>query len=434
MQEEQKPIPPQEPIKEQEPEPSEQPLAQPTVVESQVPQQPPEVLNEKKELFRREDVRTMRKDLNRLLEEEAEKERERISKLKTAEEIKKEQERMARLRKEEEERIFTVKEEMLRTRSAVQTEEQKAKVEEALREEALAKEARKERELPKPAYRLPFPLPPKPSFIDKLFSRWVALGLMVAFWGIVITFWYWYLVVRPKTEQPLPPQPKETQTPQVTPPEELPTPSSTPEETPQPPVIPPVPESFIPMNQDVTVEFSSEEELPQLFSQAVQQYRGEDVFTRIIIRNLPTNSLLSLPDFSRIFKIKTPEGFLEKLSPEATFFVYSSLIANRFGFATQIVDPENFEEMVRSWEPNMEQDTEYLFSLLGKKEPSSTPKFRQAVYKNIAFRYISFPSINFGIVWSIISRVDPQTKTTKYYFVLTSSGESMFRVIDRFLQ
>jgi hypothetical protein len=186
------------------------------------------------------------------------------------------------------------------------------------------------------------------------------------------------------------------------------------------------------MDQTATIEFASEQEFPALFSEAIQRYRGEDVFTNLIAHNISANTVLTLSDFFRIFNIKTPEGFLEKLSPNVTLFVYSSLIANRFGFATQITDQANFERIMRSWEPTMEKDTETLFSLLGKKEPSPTQKFKQAVYKNTVFRYLSFPSINFGIAWSILSREDPQTQTVKYYLVLTSSGESMLRIIDRF--
>lgn len=425
MQEQPQQIPPQEP-KPQNQEPV-SPPQQETIQEQTTEQQLQPFRQEKKELFRREEVRTMRKDLNRLLEEEAQKERERMSQLKTAEEVKKEQERIARLKKEEEEQMFAVKEELLRTKTASVAQEEKEKTELAAREQLLAQEAQKAKVVPKPAYRLPFPLPKKPAFVDKFLSRAVVIGLMIAFWAIIITFWYWYLVVRPKGEpvRPLPALPEETQ-----PPGETPPPQEAPPQEPPPQPIPEIPQSIIPVNQDALVEFSSEEELPSLFSQAVQQYRGEDVFTRLVMRNTSNNTMLSLPDFFRIFQVQTQPRFLEKLSPAPTFFVYSSIIANRFGLAAQIINTEGFEAQVRSWEQTMEQDAENLFALLGKREPSGA-KFRQAVYKDVVFRYVSFPSINFGIVWSILSLSDPAAGDTKQYFVFTSSGESMMRIVDR---
>lgn len=436
-----------------EPQPQPQPQSQPQPQEQPLSSQPPQSSGvsqdskpqdifpqEKKELFRREEVHTMQKDLSRLLEEEAQKERERIAKLKTEEEIKKERERIARLRKEEEERIFAVKEERLRMQAAWRMEEQKKKDAQAAQEQLLAQEQLKKPAPPKPTYKLPFPLPKKPSFIDKLLSRTVVIGLMVAFWGILITFWYWYFVARQKGQEavPTPPPQEEALPPEEVSPEEIPPEEIPPEEISPPgeilPGEPPRPElsqSIIPVNQDALVEFSSDEELPRLFSESVQQYRGEDVFTRLIIRNTSANTLLSLADFFRIFQIRTPAGLLEKLSPDATFFVYSSVIANRFGFAAQIVNPEGFEEQIRSWESTMEKDTENLFALLGKKEPSQKTAFRQAVYKDAVFRYVSFPSINFGIVWSSLSLAEPGTQETKQYFFFTSSGESMMRIIDR---
>ena len=62
----------------------------------------PEEIEEKKEFLKREEIRTMAKDLSRLREAEAQKEREKIASLKTAEEIKRKGERLEKLGREEE--------------------------------------------------------------------------------------------------------------------------------------------------------------------------------------------------------------------------------------------------------------------------------------------------------------------------------------------
>ena len=64
----------------------------------------PEEIKEEKDLLERKEIRTMRKDIARLREIEAQKERERIAGLKTAEEIRKRDKRLEKPGREEETR------------------------------------------------------------------------------------------------------------------------------------------------------------------------------------------------------------------------------------------------------------------------------------------------------------------------------------------
>ncbi len=377
-------------------------------------------LTEKKEFFVRREIRTMRKDMSRLLEAKSLKEREKMAQLKVGEEVQKEKARIEQLRKEEEEKMFAVKELRAQERDAIS---QERKV--ATQEPPAAPETPKAPP-PKPSYRLPFSLPGRPSFLDKFLSRAVILGVVIAFWGIIITFWYWYFFVKNKAEEP--PAPPATEQPSL-PTGETPGPEETPETT--QPETPQLPASFIPMDKEYFIEFSDETELPNLFSQSVKQYGGENVLTRIIMLNKTSGVFVTLTEFSRIFEINAPPGLLEGLSQDATFFVYSSKIANRFGFAARLESTENFTEKMRGWENTLEQNTERLFQILEKTEPAINKNFRQAAYRGVAFRYISFPSINFGIVWSIVKLQRETGTETDSYLLFTSSGESMMKTIDR---
>ena len=69
----------------------------------------------------------------------------------------------------------------------------------------------------------------------------------------------------------------------------------------------------------------------------------------------------------------------------------------------------------------MEKDLEPVSALLGKTGPSLTPAFREAAYKDTVFRYLSFPPENLGICWTLVDN----------YFILTFSGESMIKTIDK---
>jgi len=126
---------------------------------------------EKKEFLLREEIRTMKKDIARLQEAEAQKERERIAALKTEEEAKEEREKTERVRREAEER---------------------RKVEEKVRGK---KEEAKKSEKTKPPPEKPA-LPKKPPFFGKVFIRVAIIIILLLTFALIFTFWYWYLKVR----------------------------------------------------------------------------------------------------------------------------------------------------------------------------------------------------------------------------------------------
>lgn len=132
----------------------------------------PEEKSEKKEFLLREEIRTMKKDITKLQEAEAQKERERIAALKTEEEAKKEREKTERVRRKAEERRKNVEEKV------------RGKKEEA-----------KELEKPKPPPEKPA-LPKKPLFFGKVFIRVVIIIILLLTFALIFTFWYWYLKVR----------------------------------------------------------------------------------------------------------------------------------------------------------------------------------------------------------------------------------------------
>lgn len=442
----------QEQISAQQSEIVQQPQQQPQEITPQQPQQTqpaetaiqPEQVKpqqQKKELFVRQEIKTMRKDMARLLEEVSVKERGKMAGLKTAEEVRKEKERLARLKTEEKEKMFAVKE--LRGKAAV------TPTVPAGPSAPIAPSMTSAQETQKMPYQPPGALPRKPSFFDKFLSRIVLLIVLIVFLGIIITFGYWFFFIRAKKASPPPPPPPPPQqqipTPQIPPiqttsPEQTAITTGEPSTNPQPPAPPQIPQSLLPIDidKDYSIEFATEDELPMLFSEGIKEYGGENILTRVFIRNSRTNSIISLPDFFRIFSISAPEKIINKFSPEFTLFIYSSQIANRFGFIAKIngASIEEFRGAMLSWEGTMEKDTERLFVLLGKREPSTQKTFRQALYKGVAFRYISFPTINFGMVWSTVSLKEPtidNPNNVNNYLIFSSSGESMMRVLDRII-
>lgn len=313
-----------------------------------------------KEFLERGEIRTMQKDINRLREMEAQKERERIASLKIK-------------GKEEKEKIITEK-----------------KISEAQKEPLATL-------IPKP--------PKRPSSFKKTLVRTAFIALLLFFLG----FFYWLFAVK-KAEVP-----SEKAGPSF---EEETIPLSEKEIPTEPELT--IPQSLIEVSSIETLEIKKQEEILYLLPQLLEK-TFEDGFFRVLIKNTEKNEILNLEEFFSAFELKAPESFLNKLNNDFTLFIYSDKNVKRLGFLTEIKENEGLTELLNSWEATMEDDTEGLFSTLGKEGPALVPYFKQAVYKGVSFRYISFPPVNFGICWSIFDN----------YFLWTSSGESIIKTIDK---
>jgi len=218
-----------------------------------------EELEEKKELLKREEIQTMEKDLSRLREIEAQKERERIAALKPL------------------------------------SEEKIEKPEEP--------EAEKKEELPLTL----IPKPPKrPPAYTKLAVR---IGI-VAFLVFLIGFFAWFFLIKKEetTEgEQLPPSEDEIIG----------------EEEEEEEIEATIPISLVAEISTSTLEVSNLEETPSVLSQFLEQKPTEQGFIRILLKNLGENKILGLGDFFETFSISAAPGLLDKLGDDFTLFLYS---------------------------------------------------------------------------------------------------------------
>jgi hypothetical protein len=318
---------------------------------------PPTPKEEKLEFLKREEIRTMQKDIARLREIEAQKERERISALK-----------LEGTKKEEGE---------------IAPPETPAPPEEKKAGETL----------------IPKPLSKKPSPFKKILVRGVIVLLLL----LIFSFFFWFFgVKKPGGEEVVPPAEEE-----IIPPEE---------EIIEKPEIS-VPPSLISVTETKNLEISQNEEIPG----AIYQLMGEELplgtFLRTVIKNTSENRLSSLKDLSQAFQIEAPEEIFQKLEPDYTLTLYSQEQGKRVAFVTKIKEKEGLPELLKAWEAELEEG----ISISGQKIPASVPYFKAASYQGVTFRYQTFSKDDLGICYSIFND----------YFILTSSGESVLKVIDK---
>lgn len=390
---------------------------------------------ELKELLARGEVRTMQKDIAKLREIEAEKEKERIVALKTEEEakiIREKEERIKReelLKKAEEERIRTGGE-RVRAIEGIEREKRKeifGSVGERTREMWKKEEEEKRKFLErvrvkakgeilpapsslveKPAVEKPaikeeepttfIPKPPKrPSSLQKILSR--AIIVLVVFF--VASFSYWFFAIK-KVEAPSEP---------TTPPAEETLPQK--EEA-------VIPESLVTTRETQTLEVSNLEEIKSSLFQIVGKKIEEDGFTRILFKDVENNKILGLKEFFTGFEVKTPEGLLDKLNNDFTLFILTSTGTNRLGFVAKIENKKGLPELLTAWEKTVEKDTEQLFLVLGKEGPAIVPYFKQTNIKEAPIRFLTISKDDFGICYTL----------TNGYLILTTSLESMQKTID----
>lgn len=240
------------------------------------------------------------------------------------------------------------------------------------------------------------PLPEKLSMGEKLWVRLVILFIVLIILAGLITFWYWYAVIRPKN---LPENPEEN------PPFEQ---------------LPVIPTALIPIENLPTLEASLENEIPVFISQIINaEFQEEEIF-RVLIVNKSRDKFVGLEEFLTAFNVETPENFYEKLNDDFTLFVHSANIGNRLGFIVKIENQENLANLMTSWEVNVENNTASLFAVLGKEEKALLSYFKSGQYQNISFRCQPFSSQDLGICWSIIEDK----------LIWTTSWNTMEKIID----
>lgn len=240
--------------------------------------------------------------------------------------------------------------------------------------------------------------PAKPSVFEKIWIRVVLSLFVLAILATIITFWYWYLVVK---EEPV-------QIPTIIPQEEQETKTLK------------IPLSLIPVENVETIEIAASAELPSALSQMLQKDLGENKFARLLIKNTTENKFFGLKEFFETFQVKTPENFYDNIDNDFTLFVFSTPAKNQLGFIAKTQNQAVLRSMLESWEQTMQQDTANLFLLLGDGQ-SGEYSFQRSSYKNAIIHYLSFPGENFGICWVI----------TDNYFIFTSSGQSIVKTIDK---
>ena len=326
-------------------------------------------MKEKLVFLKREEIRTMAKDLAKLQEEAAIKERQRIGGL--------------------------------------------------MMEERIRKEADKNDIVPKPpeskeiSEEIPLPLTiTKPPAWKKVVIRIVVVLFFFVF-VFLIGFGYWFFIIKKGQPQPLP-------SPSVSPSLE-PSPSESVN-----PEIPPSP--LIPIKEFKIINIAKDDNLQEKLSQSIKTIsipeNSSEFFELLPKKN---NRFFDFKDLSDNLNLKAPADLLSLASEKNSDFdllLYTKGTANLgIGFIVKTDNKEATIQALKNWEKTMAADLGPFLKVIDRQGTTLNSLFKQASYGGTFFRYLSFKEKNLGICWSVYGNAAS-------YLIVASSGESMMKMID----
>jgi len=297
---------------------------------------PQEKREEKLEFLKREEIRTMAKDIARLREREAQKERERVA--------------------------------------ALSPEERKKPPQPSV----LEKEAPKAKKISLDTL-IPKKPPPRPSPVAKILVR---TGIVLVFLSL-LGFVYWFFEVR---------QPEEITPPAVVGEKEK---EKEKEKEEKPEIVIPAP--LILVTETRSPEITKTEEIPEVFGQLIKEEIPEESLVRVVFKNLEEDRAATLEELASAYQVEVLPGFYQKIEENYTLLIFSQKEGNRMTLVGKVKEKEGLYDIFKEWEDKIEEEG---ISLSGEKISALTPYFRTTYYQGVGIRYLTISRQDLGICYA----------------------------------
>ena len=194
---------------------------------------------------------------------------------------------------------------------------------------------------------------------------------------------------------------------------------------PLPPPQPEYPEpeqSLIIIDETKILKLSPGQRLTDLIKEEIIKDQKAKTLKRLAILKNDTE-FLSLADIVKELNMTIAPYALSELENDYTLIVYAQNSKKHLGIITEIKNENNLKDQLRFWEKTMGDDLQSLF-IIEKPGSPATTDFQNNIYKNIAIRYINFPKPELTIDYTVSNGL----------FVLTTSREAIYKIIDNFNQ
>jgi hypothetical protein len=348
--------------------------------------------NENEELnqFRREDIKTMDKDIFSAREEEARIERERVI-------------QMNRMKsKQGFNDIIPKPSENIKKQTFEPLEKKTEGLEEIEKTELIPRsEPKEEIEKPEPVKKELIRKPRKRNSFKKIFVRGlviiVTIGLAFAMtqlpWDKMASFLY--------------PEEKEYQ------------PEVEPEIENEPVIEFTIPSPLFPIQNTVVADINNKEEILDVLSDTLSQNFVENSLNQIVFKYVPENRELSLEEIPliAIFGAEVLPEIYQHLSLNYTLVAYPQSQGSRFAFVTKVQDNQGLIDLFKVWESQIIQSNIVINQ--ENIQPLNN-SFKTKIYNEVGLRYLTLSTNDLGICYAYFDD----------YFMISSSLEIFEQVID----
>lgn len=283
-------------------------------------------------------------------------------------------------------------------------------------------------------------LPAKPSGREKLWVRVLIFGVVLVFLSAVVTFWYWYLVIRNTP----PPASVECTSDADCAGEQICTDgkcgakaalactsdtncasgqyceSGTCADKAKTVEVPP---ALFSVEDTRVLEVKNNSEIKSLLGQVVSEFQEPGLFKRVAIIDTTSNLPVSLRDILDSLQVRVPSDFYQKIGNDYTLFIYSQATGNRVGFVADVADKEQLVDLMSKEEETMKDDFIPVIAMLKSASPSIVSYFRNTSdisgYAGANFRFLTINKEDVGLCYLI----------SDDRFAFTTSLESMKNLI-----
>ena len=257
-------------------------------------------------------------------------------------------------------------------------------------------------ELPKPPKSEPIPAPKiKKEIVSTKSTKTISFKkiILIIFFLLIIiavgVFLYW----QGKKSEPLPPPPSGNE---VT-----------------------IPAPLIPVDETKIIRIDINASFENLLRNEANTEQQTKTITRIVPMFSPNNEDKEVLAFNELIQklgIAIYPYILPEFKTNYTLFLYGQDKGKIIGMVVEANNPNNVKEQAKYWEATMAEDLKNMFLFKKPGEPT-TKSFKNNTYKSVLIRYINFPNPDLTIDYAIINNL----------FILSTSRESMYNIIDRLI-
>ncbi|MDO8424528.1 MAG: glycoside hydrolase family 3 N-terminal domain-containing protein [bacterium] len=148
-----------------------------------------------------------------------------------------------------------------------------------------------------------------------------------------------------------------------------------------------LPQSLIATDQTKIIEISKGEDPSLILNQVLADATAEASLTRILVKNTDENRFLSAKEvIPAAFKFPLPDEILSKLEGDYTLAIFGQKEGNRLTFSAKTKDKPGLIEALKKWE----------------KETSAASPFKTAASQGTLFRYLTLGKNDLGVCYLVL--------------------------------